>query len=82
MKCYELKICCFNGTGPKESKCQPYKQQIGCWEYDWVGFYMTMPDCSEKYEWRDAMLGGCPECVVYKQHKEEIDYILEGLRSS
>jgi hypothetical protein len=41
-----------------------------------------MPDCDEKYEWRDVMLKRCPECVVYKIHKDEMDQILEGLRNS
>jgi len=82
MKCYELKNCCFNGTDPKESKCQPYQQQIGCWEYDWVSLYKSMADCEEKYEWREFMLEKCPKCTVYKLHKEEVNHILEGLRNS
>lgn len=82
MKCYELKNCCFNGTNSTESRCQPHQLQIGCWEFDWVDFYATIPDCDEKYEWRDVMLNGCPVCIVYKLHKDEMDRILEGLRNS
>jgi hypothetical protein len=82
MKCCELKNCCFNGTDPKESICQPYQLQIGCWEYDWVALYKDMPDCNEKYKWRDVMLNGCPACIVYKIHKDKMDQILEGLRNS
>lgn len=82
MKCYEIKNCSFNGTDPAKSRCQPHQLQIGCWEYDWVSLYKSMPECVEKYEWRDVMLDGCPDCAVYKLHKEEMDNILEGLRSS
>lgn len=82
MKCYELKNCCYNGTDPKESCCQPHQLQIGCWEYDWVSLYISAPDGEEKYEWRDVMLNRCPGCEVYKLHKGDMDRILEGLRNS
>lgn len=82
MKCYEIKNCCFNGTDPKEAKCQPYQLQIGCWEYDWVSLYKVMPDCDEKYEWREIMLVNCPNCEVYKLHKVEMDSVLERLQDA
>jgi len=82
MKCYELKNCCFNGTDPSVSKCQPHQLQIGCWEYDWVSYYNSMPECEEKYEWRDVMLNRCPGCQVYALHPEEMERILEGLRGN
>lgn len=82
MKCYELKNCCFNGTDPEKSRCQPYKLQISFFEFDWVSLYRAMPDSDEKYEWRDVMLENCPQCEVYKLHKSEVERVLEGLRNS
>lgn len=79
MRCYEVKKCYFNGTNPAGSKCPPHREQVGCWEYDWLSFYAGMPDCAEKYEWRETMLKICPECQVYKLHKPEIDGFLRGL---
>lgn len=82
MKCWEIKCCCFKDTEPRQSKCQPHKLQIGCWEYDWVGFYNAMPDCDEKLEWRDVMFSDCPECPVYQAHKVDLGNILKGLKGA
>lgn len=76
MKCYEIKNCSFNGTDPENSKCPPHRLQIGCWEYDWAGFYKVMPDCKEKLEWREVMLNNCPVCGVYKLHEAEMKDML------
>lgn len=82
MKCYELTNCRFSGTVPEESKCPPHKMQITCWEYDWLSFYASLPDCDEKYDWRDIMLNDCPLCPVYELHKSEIDTMLDSLRNA
>lgn len=81
-KCWDIKQCPFRGTNPEKSKCGAYKTQVGCWEYDWVGFYNEMPDCAGKIEWRNTMLDGCPRCEVYSLHKKEMDSVLEGLRKA
>jgi hypothetical protein len=81
MKCYEIKECLFNGTSPNESKCPPYKLQIGCWEYDWASFYNSMPECKEKLEWLEEMLKNCPACVVYRLHREEMKGSLDKLHN-
>lgn len=79
MKCYELKGCYFNGTDPRESKCPSHREQVGCWEYDWLSFYNSMPDCADKYEWRETMFKICPECEMYKLHKQSVDMFLKEL---
>lgn len=79
MNCWELKDCIFNKMEPQESKCPVYKQQCGCWEFDWVSFYNQMPECKEKEEWKKIMLTNCPECVVYKHKKENLEAILDSL---
>jgi hypothetical protein len=82
LKCWEIKNCPFNNTDPQKSTCPPHKNNCGCWEYDWVGFYNQMPDCEEKLQWRLAMLSNCKECEVYKYKELELDKILNDLEKS
>lgn len=82
MKCYRIKDCCFNGTEPKVSKCEPHRTQVGCWEYDWLAYFLAMPECDAKYEWRDVMLDECPNCPVYSLHHHEVERFLSGLKKA
>ena len=80
MKCYEINNCPFNtGKVPPNAICPPFDLKIGCWEYDWAGFYDKMPDCKEKIEWRDSMISRCMQCKVYLEHKEDMNLILNKL---
>lgn len=80
MKCYEINNCPFNsGKVPENVKCPPFEKKIGCWEYDWAGFYNNLPDCNEKTEWRDGMINRCKQCKVYLEHKSVMDRILTKL---
>jgi len=78
-KCYEIIKCPFYNTEPKKSNCPVYKEQIGCYRYNWGDFYKQMPEGKEKQDWKIIMLQNCPKCEVHKLHNKEVDSFLIDL---
>ena len=79
--CWDIKEeCPFRNTDPDEVKCPAYADQTSCWEFDWLGFYGTMPDGPTKDEWKRMMLEWCSSCEIRDSHAEEVDTFLSRLK--
>lgn len=78
--CWNIKEeCPYRGTTPAEAKCPVYACQSSCWEFDWLGFYGSMPDGPEKDEWKRMMLEWCSSCEIRNFHSREVNSFLAKL---
>ncbi len=78
--CWDIKEeCPFKGTNASEASCPVYADQTSCWEFDWLGFYVAMPDGPDKDEWKHMMIEWCSRCKVRNLHEREVDSFLVKL---
>jgi len=79
--CWDIKECPFKGTNASKASCPVYADQTSCWEFDWLSFYVAMPDGLDKDEWIRMMIEGCSRCKVRNSHEREVDAFLVKLGS-
>jgi len=80
MRCWEIKPNCMMKENPRETAiCPAYRENIGCWEVDWVDIVSELPGSQREY-WL-SFLASCENCDAYKAHAEEMQGKIDAVRS-
>jgi len=69
----------MRGQARENATCPAYRSGRSCWQVDWKSIVEALPTAQQAF-WT-SFLSNCGNCVVYKQHPEEMQSRIDAVRA-